>query len=413
MSLFDLVAMLLTISAAFAFLNAKFVRLPTEVGVLVIGLVTSLLLIGVELLTAETEHARDFTAAVRQIDFQASLMNGMLAFMLFAGALHVDLVKLRSRALTVALLATVGVLISTVVVGTALWLVAGWLGTPIPLAWALVFGALISPTDPVAVLSTLKSVRVPEELQVEMSGEALLNDGVGVVLFTILLSAAAEPQTEGFDLGQAIRESRRSRLTPALSLESPPSSDGTSKRAINCSEFHVAPAKSSSISWENATGNSEDGASPGSWCLRQSSSPERREHQNWRWAATTELSLSKSIGVNNVGCDRSGAFSPIVKKNEISRLAPATMRAVGSVIRRRRTPARSTPASSDGSCQINRGGYGPVYPHSPKSKCRQYRSDSPNTERFDTAWVDRTQVRRAESLGGRFQPPSQLPYCSR
>jgi CPA1 family monovalent cation:H+ antiporter len=170
--------MLLTISAAFAFLNAKFVRLPTEIGVLVMGLVASLLLIGVELLTAETEHTRELTEAVRQIDFQASLMNGMLAFMLFAGALHVDWAKLRSRAPTVALLATVGVLISTAIVGTALWLAAGWLGTPIPLAWALVFGALISPTDPVAVLSTLKSVRVPEDLQVEMSGEALLNDGL-------------------------------------------------------------------------------------------------------------------------------------------------------------------------------------------------------------------------------------------
>jgi CPA1 family monovalent cation:H+ antiporter len=197
--------MLLTISAAFAFLNAKFVRLPTEIGVLVMGLVASLLLIALQLLTAETEHARELTEVVRQIDFQASLMNGMLAFMLFAGALHVDWGKLKNRAPTVAALATVGVLISTAIVGTALWLAAGWLGTPIPLAWALVFGALISPTDPVAVLSTLKSVRVPEDLQVEMSGEALLNDGVGVVLFTILLAAAAEPQTGDFDLGQAMR----------------------------------------------------------------------------------------------------------------------------------------------------------------------------------------------------------------
>jgi CPA1 family monovalent cation:H+ antiporter len=89
------------------------------------------------------------------------------------------------------MLATVGVLISTAIVGVALWLAAGWLGTPIPLAWALVFGALISPTDPVAVLSTLKAVRVPEDLQVDMTREALLNDGVGVVLFTILLASAA------------------------------------------------------------------------------------------------------------------------------------------------------------------------------------------------------------------------------
>ena len=126
-------------------------------------------------------------------------MNGMLAFMLFAGALHVDWSKLKSRAASVALLATIGVLISTAIVGVAFWLAAAWLGTPIPLLWALVFGALISPTDPVAVLSTLKSVHVPEDLEVEMSGEALLNDGVGVVVFTILLAAAVGQEAGAFD----------------------------------------------------------------------------------------------------------------------------------------------------------------------------------------------------------------------
>jgi CPA1 family monovalent cation:H+ antiporter len=126
-------------------------------------------------------------------------MNGMLAFMLFAGALHVDWSKLKSRTASVALLATVGVLISTAIVGVAFWFLAGWLGTPIPLLWALVFGALISPTDPVAVLSTLKSVHVPEDLEVEMSGEALLNDGVGVVVFTILLAAAMGQDAGAFD----------------------------------------------------------------------------------------------------------------------------------------------------------------------------------------------------------------------
>jgi CPA1 family monovalent cation:H+ antiporter len=190
MSIFDLVAVLLAVSAAFAFLNAKLLRLPTEIGVLIMGLAASLFLIGLELVTAQTELTRELTDAVRQIDFQASLMNGMLAFMLFAGALHVDWAKLKSRAATVGLLATVGVIISTAIVGLGFWLVAGWLGTPIPLLWALVFGALISPTDPVAVLSTLRAVHVPEDLEVEMSGEALLNDGVGVVLFTILLAAA-------------------------------------------------------------------------------------------------------------------------------------------------------------------------------------------------------------------------------
>jgi CPA1 family monovalent cation:H+ antiporter len=190
MLIFDLVAILLVISAALAFLNTKLLRLPTEIGVLIMGLAASLLLIVVELVATQTEVTRELMDAVHQIDFHASLMNGMLAFMLFAGALHVDWAKLKSRAVSVGLLATVSVVISMAIVGLGFWLAAGWLGTPIPLLWALVFGALISPTDPIAVLSTLRAVHVSEDLEVEMSGEALFNDGVGVVLFTILLAAA-------------------------------------------------------------------------------------------------------------------------------------------------------------------------------------------------------------------------------
>ena len=171
-------------------IRCKLLRLPTEIGVLIMGLAASLLLIVVELVAMQTEVTRELMDAVHQIDFHASLMNGMLAFMLFAGALHVDWVKLKSRAVSVGLLATVSVVISMAIVGLGFWLAAGWLGTPIPLLWALVFGALISPTDPIAVLSTLRAVHVSEDLEVEMSGEALFNDGVGVVLFTILLAAA-------------------------------------------------------------------------------------------------------------------------------------------------------------------------------------------------------------------------------
>jgi len=171
-------------------IRCKLLRLPTEIGVLIMGLAASLLLIVVELVATQTEVTRELMDAVHQIDFHASLMNGMLAFMLFAGALHVDWAKLKSRAVSVGLLATVSVVISMAIVGLGFWLAAGWLGTPIPLLWALVFGALISPTDPIAVLSTLRAVHVSEDLEVEMSGEALFNDGVGVVLFTILLAAA-------------------------------------------------------------------------------------------------------------------------------------------------------------------------------------------------------------------------------
>ena len=110
--------------------------------------------------------------------------------------------ELKSRAASVGLLATVGVVLSTAIVGISFWLVAGWLGSPIPLVWALVFGALISPTDPVAVLSILKAVHVPKDTEVEMTGEALLNDGVGVVMFTILVAAAVGAEGAGFGVVQ-------------------------------------------------------------------------------------------------------------------------------------------------------------------------------------------------------------------
>src|SRR5581483_8451752 len=142
---------------------------------------------------------------IRQVDFEASLMNGMLAFMLFAGALHVDWGRLKSRAASVGLLATIGVIISTTIVGLLIWSVSGVLGTPMPLAWAFVFGALISPTDPIAVLSILNAVRVPAQLEVEMSGEALLNDGVGVVVFTILLAAATGSTAGEFNLARVMQ----------------------------------------------------------------------------------------------------------------------------------------------------------------------------------------------------------------
>ena len=129
LSIFDLVAMLLTISAVFAFVNAKLLRLPTTIGVMIMGLAASLVLIGIELLTAQTELSRALTDAVRQIDFSEALMHGMLAFMLFAGALHVDWAKSKKRAAVVGLLATFGVVLSTAIVGVSFWLIAGWLVT--------------------------------------------------------------------------------------------------------------------------------------------------------------------------------------------------------------------------------------------------------------------------------------------
>ncbi len=190
-SVFELIAILLVLTAAFGWINHIVFRLPHTIGLLIMGLAASLVLIGVELLLPQVTLYENVEDLLRQIDFQNAVLNGMLAFLLFAGALHVDLSLLRRRAWSVGLMATLGVLISTAVVGAGVWYVSGLLGLALPLAWALVFGALISPTDPVAVLSILKSVQIDETLEADMAGESLFNDGVGVVLFTVLVAIAS------------------------------------------------------------------------------------------------------------------------------------------------------------------------------------------------------------------------------
>lgn len=190
-SLLDLTAVLLTLSALFGWLNHKFVPLPHTIGLLVMSVLTSIVLVTVDLAFPDQHLFEPLTAVLLQIDFSSVVMNGMLGFLLFAGALHVNLDKLRSRAVPVVILAVFGTIISTAIIGTGIWQAARLIGHPMTLAWALVFGALISPTDPVAVLSVLKKVSVPASLEVEMQGESLFNDGVGIVLFTILLRFAA------------------------------------------------------------------------------------------------------------------------------------------------------------------------------------------------------------------------------
>ena len=200
LSMFDLIAILLVLTASFGWINHTLLKLPQTIGLLVMALAASLVLIGVELLLPSISLYQDVVDLVRQIDFQATVLNGMLAFLLFAGALHVDIAALRNRLWVVVIMATVGVLISTVVVGGGFWLAASGMGVAMPLVWALVFGALISPTDPVAVLSTLKQVKVPISLEIIMTGESLFNDGVGVVIFTVLLATATSFHAGGIDL---------------------------------------------------------------------------------------------------------------------------------------------------------------------------------------------------------------------
>ncbi|WP_207160472.1 cation:proton antiporter [Rhodospirillum rubrum] len=187
MSIFDLTATLLTLAALFGWLNRRFIGLPHTTALLLLGLGASLLLVAVERAYPGIPFYHLLRDGLQQINFTEVVMDGMLAFLIFAGALNLDLRELRNRAWSVATLAVIGTTVSTILVGGAVWEVSRLIGHPLPLPWALVFGALISPTDPVAVISTLRHVAISKRLAVEMQGEALFNDGVGIVLFTLLV----------------------------------------------------------------------------------------------------------------------------------------------------------------------------------------------------------------------------------
>ena len=190
LSPFDLAAMLVVASALLGWFNHHFIKLPHVIGLTVMGAVAAVgLLVVNEFIPGIT---MDDTVArlLEEMNFTDTLLDGMLSFLLFAGALHVDLDRLKADWVPVLLLSTVGVLTSTVLIGLAMWGVGTILALPITPIWYFVFGALISPTDPVSVLGVLKEEKVEEGLQSTVAGESLFNDGVGIVVFTILLGAA-------------------------------------------------------------------------------------------------------------------------------------------------------------------------------------------------------------------------------
>lgn len=189
MTPFELLAALTTVTALFSYVNYRFIKLPTTIGLMTIALLGSLALLWLG--RAGVLDLAPLMAFVEAIDFDTTLLNGILGALLFAGALHVDLGQLRTERLTIGLLSTAGVVISTVLVGYGTHVITLLLGAPIPISWCLVFGALISPTDPIAVGAILKKAGVPKALETTITGESLFNDGVGVVVFVVLLGVAA------------------------------------------------------------------------------------------------------------------------------------------------------------------------------------------------------------------------------
>jgi CPA1 family monovalent cation:H+ antiporter len=199
MTLFDIISILIALASLFGYINHRWLRLPPTVGLLMISLATSLALMLLHTLFPALTIVDQLRSLLGGIDFNEALMRGMLGFLLFAGALHVDLEYFVRSKGTIASLATIGLFISTLMIGTLSWLLFNAVGLPISFLACLVFGSLISPTDPIAVMGTLKTLNAPKDLEANIAGESLFNDGVAVVLFTglvALLAATGSPAPE-------------------------------------------------------------------------------------------------------------------------------------------------------------------------------------------------------------------------
>jgi CPA1 family monovalent cation:H+ antiporter len=196
MELQNTAGLLFTVTALFAYLNHRFIKLPTTIGIMLVALVFSVMLVVLDYFgrTAGEQYA---VSVLKNIDFNQTLMQGMLSFLLFAGALHVNLEALLDKKWVILILASVGVILSTFIVGAASWVLFGWLGMKIPFIYCLLFGSLIAPTDPVAVMGIMKTAGASESLETKIAGESLFNDGVAVVVFLALLEIASghEPVT--------------------------------------------------------------------------------------------------------------------------------------------------------------------------------------------------------------------------
>jgi CPA1 family monovalent cation:H+ antiporter len=194
MSLLELLGVLLTAVAVLGYVNHRFIGLPDTIGITAMGLLASLVLaLAGNAVPGATQWARELAG---RFDFPAIVLHGLLSVLLFAGSLHVNISELARQKWPVLILSTVGVLLSTLIVGFGTWWLFAALGIAVRLEYCLLFGALISPTDPIAVLGVLKTAGVPKALEMDIAGESLFNDGTGVVAFLVLLGIAtgsAEP----------------------------------------------------------------------------------------------------------------------------------------------------------------------------------------------------------------------------
>ncbi|MFN3405023.1 MAG: cation:proton antiporter [Cytophagaceae bacterium] len=188
MELFHIFSLILFLSAGFAYINYRFIKLPGTIGLMVLGLILSLIIQAFG--AVNPAFVSRVEAMLDSLHFSELLLEFMLSFLLFAGALHTDLDKLKAAKWPILSFATIGVLISTFLIGTFFYYIMILFNHPVNYIYCLLFGALISPTDPIAVMGILKKAKVPESVEVKITGESLFNDGVGVVIFITLFQMA-------------------------------------------------------------------------------------------------------------------------------------------------------------------------------------------------------------------------------
>ncbi|SFO39653.1 sodium/proton antiporter, CPA1 family [Algoriphagus ornithinivorans] len=188
MEIFSIITILTILSALFAYINTKFLKLPFTIGLMIIAMLFTLVILILGYF--ESAVLEQSKTLIQSIDFKTVLLEIMLSFLLFAGALHTKLDELAKQRGPIMLFATFGVLLSTFLIGTLFYFLAELIAHPIAYIYCLLFGALISPTDPIAVLGILKEANAPKKLEIKIVGESLFNDGVGVVVFLVLLSIA-------------------------------------------------------------------------------------------------------------------------------------------------------------------------------------------------------------------------------
>jgi CPA1 family monovalent cation:H+ antiporter len=201
MEIYNVITLVIVLSAVFGYINHRFVRLPGTIGIMIISIIASLMVVAIGSVSPEFFYKT--LESIELIDFHTVLMKIMLGFLLFGAAIRIDQKKLKSERISIITFSTIGVVFSTFIIATLLYLSILAFGLSVPFLYCLIFGALISPTDPVAVISILKKANIPASVETKISGESLFNDGVGVVLF-IAFYEIAQMGVENISIGNII-----------------------------------------------------------------------------------------------------------------------------------------------------------------------------------------------------------------